>query len=509
MDSLKLDMSRLRHIPGGIREETIRVPFSRQELVAVPEHYAYDDIIYTAQPVDTERQRMSIYFPPAYMEGKSVCGYTAATAPVLLHIEGGGFKFQHIIHLHEHLRAMQALQRGYVVVCPNFRGPDDHRVDIDGDGQPEYTGIAPAGIVDLKAVIRYLRHNADRLPGNFDRIIAVGCSSGGAMAALTAASGGTARFNHELRAIGAAEERDDIFACGDYFGPTSLGICDMAYDWVFGRGTYSTQVLEQQMPIGPSRKITAAAMEDGRPRMRAGRAYELYTVYGRMFVDDYIKGKLGMTEKAYVQRLLGYILPAYRAYRTENPAGREGDFFYWETYEDYLAGGGAQDPYYDKENYPACGGYINWDLFRAYCSRNAYKGSPSFDLLKPEDMLGSENALFGTVKTGVAHFTAYGAAHSGAAAGALDPAVAQRVKNQDALDFIGTGDSRCADHWYIRHGTADGDIPITLSLDLAELLKAKGHDVTVLVAFDCGHRGDEEAREVARFLDWCDRIMTE
>jgi hypothetical protein len=511
MDKLRLDTGRLGHVAGGVRKEEIRVPFSRLELVAVPEHYMYENIVYVANPVDPERQQMSIYFHPAYLNGKSVNGFTAKTAPVLLHIEGGGFKWQHIIHLHEHPRVMTALQRGYVVVCPNFRGPDDHKIDIDGDGEPEWTGTSPAGLLDLKAAVRYLRHNDDLLPGDFSKIIASGCSSGGAMSALVASSGNTHRFDEALKKMGAADERDNIYACGNYFGPTALGICDMAYDWLFGRGTYETTVIEQKMPIGEPRRITAAATENGLPRMltQGKTPYELYTVYGKMFVDEYISGKLHMTEREYVQRLLGYILPAYRDYRVEHPEGREGDYFYFETYEDYLAAGYEPDPFYSEETYPASGGYINWNLFRAYNSQYAHKGSPSFDLLKKDEMYMSENALFGDEKTGVAQFTEYGAAHGELATGTLSPEIARRVADQDPFSYIETGDSNCAKHWYIRHGTADGDIPITLSVDLAELLKSKGIDTTVRIAYNCGHSGDEEMREVLRLLEWYERILTE
>jgi len=513
MNTLQIDLAGLRHIPGGIRDEVVRVPFDHTLTIAVPEHYALEKLCYVGNPIDPERQIVSIYIPPAYLQGKTVGGFTVATAPVLLHVEGGGFKWQHVIDLHENLRTYMALRQGFVVVCPSFRGPNDHYIDIDGDGEPEYTGISPAGLVDLKAVIRFLRHNRDVLPGNYDRIFAAGCSSGGAMSALLAASGNAPQFREALDTIGAAEERDDIFACGDYFGPTALGICDMSYDWLFGRGIWEETVYEQEMPMGPPRRIVCAAENENGPvfveAVKAGGSpYDSYTVYGRQFVDEHLK-PLGLTEAEYVSKLMGYLLPAYNTYRILRPEDCGGHYFYFETYQDYLEAGYEPDPYYDETLYPACGGYISFNLFRAFISKNAYKGSPSFDLLKKEEMYMSENALFGDCKAGIAQFTDYGAAHGELATGALSPEIRRKVQEQDPFFYIGSESYDHAPHWYLMHGTADGDIPLTLTMELHELLREKGLDSEFSVKFNVGHGGDDAPEEVQRFLTWALRILRE
>lgn len=69
--------------------------------------------------------------------------------------------------------AQLAVAAGYVAVEPGCRG----RSLVDSDGV--YYGTAPAPIVDLKAAIRYLRVNADRIPGNTDRIVSTGTSAAG------------------------------------------------------------------------------------------------------------------------------------------------------------------------------------------------------------------------------------------------------------------------------------------------------------------------------------------
>ena len=67
-----------------------------------------------------------------------------------------------------------ALSKGYVVAAPGARG----RTTQAADGT--YTGKAPALIVDMKAAVRYLRHNAGKLPGDTEKIISNGTSAGGA-----------------------------------------------------------------------------------------------------------------------------------------------------------------------------------------------------------------------------------------------------------------------------------------------------------------------------------------
>lgn len=56
-----------------------------------------------------------------------------------------------------------ALSKGYVVAAPGARG----RTTQAADGT--YTGKAPALIVDIKAAVRYLRHNAGKLPGDTEK----------------------------------------------------------------------------------------------------------------------------------------------------------------------------------------------------------------------------------------------------------------------------------------------------------------------------------------------------
>lgn len=59
------------------------------------------------------------------------------------------------------------------------------------DAAGTFIGKAPVAIVDLKAAVRYLRFNDDRMPGDAKKIISNGTSAGGALSALLGASGNT------------------------------------------------------------------------------------------------------------------------------------------------------------------------------------------------------------------------------------------------------------------------------------------------------------------------------
>lgn len=87
--------------------------------------------------------------------------------------------------------------------------------------------------MDYKAGIRYLRHNKDKIPGNTDRIITNGTSAGGALSALAGASGNANVFIPYLQEIGAANERDDVFASNVYCPIHNLEHADMAYKWMY------------------------------------------------------------------------------------------------------------------------------------------------------------------------------------------------------------------------------------------------------------------------------------
>lgn len=131
---------------------------------------AYENRVYVAHPVDTTYQSMNIYVPEGYFKGKTINGYTAKTAPIFMPNTVGGYMPGEPGTPSEKDRMtgganaiLTALSKGYVVAAPGARG----RTSQGADGT--YTGKAPALIVDMKAAVRYVRHNAGRLPGDTEK----------------------------------------------------------------------------------------------------------------------------------------------------------------------------------------------------------------------------------------------------------------------------------------------------------------------------------------------------
>lgn len=114
-----------------------------------------------------------------------------------------------------------------MVAIPGSRGRNSTIIATKADkrkgikkGQTVFTGRAPAAILDLKAAVRYLRQFDKEMLGDAERIITDGTSAGGAMSALMGATGNNPAYEPLLRAMGAADQRDDIFA-SDCTSPTA------------------------------------------------------------------------------------------------------------------------------------------------------------------------------------------------------------------------------------------------------------------------------------------------
>ena len=220
-------------------------------------YYALD-VVYCASPVLAEAEHLVVYAPAAYMtqnadgtvvlnpKGSIVSStgvvYTAETAPILFHNTSGGYSSSTIQPVNT-----AYLREGYVHVSVATRGKEtksvanentgsyttDHRgiMDTTKNDEGEYIGQFPAIMVDLKAAIRYLKANDGVLPGNSQRIVSRGYSSGGAVSAMLGASGNSPVFESYLKEIGAADTTDDIFIALASAPITNLSSADASYEW--------------------------------------------------------------------------------------------------------------------------------------------------------------------------------------------------------------------------------------------------------------------------------------
>jgi len=216
--------------------------------------YCLEDVLYTPNPIDTRFQMLSIFVPEEYMnadgtlrEGKRGL-YTTQTAPVIFENNASGYMQMPNVRLGEHRCYVEPyLEKGMVCVSCGVRG----RKTKDRDGK--YAGKGVAQLVDLKTALRFLQHNSKFLAGNWDKIISVGWSAGGAMSTLISVTGNNEKYTECLKENGAfMEESDAVFAAQIYCPIIDLENANMAYEWIFENCHHS-----EDSPAGPAEDLSA------------------------------------------------------------------------------------------------------------------------------------------------------------------------------------------------------------------------------------------------------------
>ena len=421
---------------------------------------AYEGIAYVTNPEDATYESMNIYVPVEYYEGKSIGKYNAGTAPIFLPNTVGGYMPGKPIgpgDRMDHENAIEkALAHGYVVAVPGARG----RVLRDDTGR--YYGKAPACIVDLKAAVRYLRHNDKAMPGDAGKIISNGTSAGGALSALLGASGDSPDYEPYLMEIGAADERDDIFAASCYCPITNLDHADAAYEWLFcGLNSYDDHgrvgvMDERHVKVSVELKALFPSYVNGLGlKAKDGTVLHL-DASGDGSFKDYVK--------SYV------IASAQKALQ----GGMDLSGLKWLT----VKNGVVTD--------------IDFDAYLAYAKRQ--KTAPAFDSL---ELASPETNLFGTETVDSQHFTSFSSDNS------ADHTLADAglVKMMNAMNYIGTGNATTAPHWRIRHGSVDRDTSIAVPIILATKLQNAGYDADIALPWGRGHSGDYDLDELFAWID--------
>lgn len=465
--------------------------FSPQELILNGKTIkvrAYENIIYVQNPVDTAYQKLNIYVPEAYYQGQSINGYTAATAPVFFPNNVGGY----MPALPAKARGnapvgpppggtpgqtppvparptrpntvLEALAHGYVVASAGARG----RSLKDGSGK--FTGKAPAGIVDLKAAVRYLKFNDKGMPGDAHKIISNGTSAGGAISTLLGATGDHPDYEPYLKALGAAKAKDDIFAVSAYCPIINLDNSDAAYEWQFeGIHTYKRGGPMQSPP--PDASALSA-------------------------------------EQIAVSKQLKVLFPAYvNGLKLKDKSGallsldKDGNGNFKELIKSYLIASAQKelDKGTDLSSFTflsISNGKVNALDYAAYIKYiERMKTPPAFDAL---DMTSPENNLFGTATVTNLHFTTFGQEQSKATSPLADQLM---VKMMNPMPYIGSPQSSTSKHWRIRHGAKDKDTSFAIPVMLATLLENKGYAVNLELPWERPHSGDYDLNELFAWID--------
>lgn len=435
---------------------------------------AYEGIPYVSKPVEPEYQQINIYIPEAYYEGGSINGYTAATAPIFLPNPIGGYMPAKpgVPGERRHgdqpgADAMQtALAKGYIVASPGARG------------RTSPTGKAPAAIYDLKAAVRYLRHNDAAMPGDAEKIISNGTSAGGALSILLGASITDGDDRKQFEIMGAADARDDIYAVSAYCPISILEHADAAYEWEFN-GVHDYEKMDITMlDYKVERKLVKGTLDAAEQR-----------------VSDELKAQF----PAYVNSL--GLKNAQGEPLTLNADGSG-------SFRDYVAAfvAAAANAELQKGTDPAAlqaenpwltidGKRVKNVDFAAYAkAMGRQKTPPAFDAL---DLSSGENQLFGDANQDTRHFTAYSAANSAIKGAGSAGRVA--VKKMNPLSYI--SEKTVPQHWRIRVGTKDRDTSHAIAAILAAKLQNSGKNVDMAMPWGVPHSGDYDLDELFAWMD--------
>lgn len=462
---------------------------------------AYTNLLYVAKPVDKEYQTMNIYVPERYFQGETIHGYTTETAPIFLPNTVGGYMPGKAGVPEEKERRtggpiaiLSALDHGYVAAAPGARG----RTNQDAKGK--YTGKAPACIVDMKAAVRYLRHNKGILPGDTEKIISNGTSAGGALSSLIGATGNAKDYEPYLKALGAADERDDIYASSVYCPITDLDHADMAYEWMFSHvHTYNQR--NRKMPAAPAgdKSPEGAPAEKGEKPSQTLPDNAPPAGEGKTLTDKEIRAAEEM-KKMYIRYVNDLALEDEKGrwlYLDEDGTGPFADYiaglYEASAQKAVYAGKKLNDLTWLKVRY---GNVYDVNLEKYAETVGRLKGTPAFDAF---DLSSAENQEFGTAKKDKLHFTGFSSHHNTARkSGMADKDI---IRMMNPLNYIGEEHVDTAKYWRIRHGEKDTDTTIAVPAVLALKLRNAGYKVDFFSPWDVGHAGDYDLEELFRWID--------
>jgi len=406
-----------------------------------------------------------------------------------------------------------ALKAGYVIANVGCRSRLTGAQDVDGN----YIAHSPAQVVDVKAAIRYLRHNDAAMPGTTNRIVITGSSGGGALGVAIAASGNSPDYYPYLYELGAAGVtydarrgayrstlNDDVFGTVLYCPITDLDHMDAAYEWMYGQtrrelGTY----------VAGGQVLTYTAAQWDASDWLAGN------------YATYFNG-LGLTDK-HGKRLIAH----HFRHAIQAAAERGVEKAYRELGPAQMAADISALSYADSTWYTMSGSKatVELDKYLYFVAKNtALKGIPASDNLaspfpNPEPT-HNESSLAGTTSQVYSNFAEWSwnnNAIPGDGVGYDDTglpwrnfihtqagkAVVKQMVMSNPMPYLLSdckGDS--APYWYFRHGMRDRDtsFDVPVSLYYAVLNASNVNNVNFNLAWLKPHSGDYDVPEAYEWV---------
>lgn len=457
-------------------------------------HYtAYTKLFYVANVEDSTYQYLNIFVPD---------GATQRT-PIFMRNYVGGYMAAEPRGIDPGDASGRALAEGYVVAIPGARGRNS---TVKGKrGRTVYTGRAPKALLDLKAAVRYLRLFDSVMPGDAERIITDGTSAGGAMSALLGATGNHPDYEPMLKAMGAADTRDDIYAAVCYCPIIDLDHADMAYEWLYRCTNGKSRPLTpgQERVSNELAALYPAYLDSLNLRKADG------TPLNSANMIDYVRQLIIASAQeakdagAEIADTLGFTFSTSGMFRAPVNGGMHRPGGPDTALRNEGNGGMRPARHSEKGEYITA---LDMDKYLAYVvSTIALKTPPAFD---SKDVAGGrasgENEEFGDDAGSSVNFTAYSLRQATGNANAQpSEAIRRNVRMLNPMCYIADPLSTVAPHWYIRHGARDRDTAFPIPVALAVKLQNTGHDVDFKLPWNRPHSGDYA---LAELFSWTGKV---
>ena len=455
-------------------------------------------ITYCSTPADVSFENMGIFVPGAYFTAEpngdgtytcevntagELCGYTAETAPIVIPVNTPGHKSMDAPTGYSS-GVTQYCNAGFVYVFAGCRSSKE-------------SGM-PVGVVDLKAAIRYVRHNSDTLPGSTDRIFVFGMSGGGSQSAVLGASGNSELYDPYLQAIGAVDESDAVAGVMAWCPITGLDSVDLGHEW--SMGITRTDLTEDMQAVSDA---LAYAYADYVNQMNFTDADGTVLTLEESDTGIYQAG-------TYYDYLLDIIETSLEHYLVDNTFPMDG----YDTPQDYIDSLNGDDPWIE---YDAASGEVSirsiYD-FSLHC-KVATKPVAAFDKLDEggHQMFGygdGESSHFDAVLYDIIRGTDYEAEFAEDFARTDDQGntVQQRLQLFSPLYYLspandGYGTTDIASFWRIRSGISQSDTPLTSEVNLMLGLRQSGIEADFETVWALGHTEAERTGDSdTNFIAW-------
>lgn len=446
---------------------------------------AYTNLYYVTNVEDSTYQYMNIFIP----EGAD------QTTPIFMPNYIGGYMAAKPRNIDPADASGRALSEGYVVAIPGARGRNS--TIKDNNGKEIYTGRAPKALLDLKAAVRYLRHFDKEMPGNAEKVITDGTSAGGAMSSLLGTTGNNPAYEKYLSQMGAADERDDIFAAVCFCPITDLEHADAAYEWLYNcTNNISRPLNNEQMQISQELSLQYPTYinslnlkkPDGTP-LTAEKYMEyikFLLIKSAQEAKDYgatIPDSIGFT----FNDLPSFIAPVNGGKESKEKSSLRPIRHRFKQQGEYITG-------LDMNK------YLNYVV-----SVTPLKTPPAFD---SKGVAGNkpsgENEEFGDETGSSVNFTNYSLQKTTRNSSAkIDSKTEHLVYLMNPMNFISDINSTVSRYWYIRHGAKDRDTAFPIPINLATKLQNEGKEVNFKLAWNRPHSGDYALNEM---FEWIKKI---